>query len=339
MRYCIKRKRSLVPSEMQLPRQLERFLEYRGHPNGLRFIRVKFQGMPDIGTGDGTVDFHWYRLPVLAKLQNFNQLETEYFSKSTTVRRNKNIEVRGETRCKFCNQLHFVDAATLQDHQERDCLHIPKIAVGSKDDKTIRRRKMKTKLTAQNTAVQLPEPENPVGQHTLEIVTEYKLLGKIVSYDGDCKPDILNRQAQADISFFQLTNIWPCTQTFLMQKLVLYQHVQQIVKYGAMSWRLTKANRKLLNGWNARRLAKIVPEPTENYYIEGGSVCCKPKTPQQLLENKTPMQMQAEDPATDLVQGIEYTQFVWLGAKLRLEKTRIVRQEIMCYTYRVLRGP
>ena len=62
-------------------------------------------------------------------------------------------------------------------------------------------------------------------QTTLEVVTQYTVLGHQVVYDNNCMPDVVHRLSSADRSFFPMYNAWQRTDLDIRKKLKLFRHV------------------------------------------------------------------------------------------------------------------
>ena len=98
-RYCKKRKRKAVAQwvnddDDDAEWEFEAVLEILGPPQGpgVRFVRMKWKGWSDLGTGDGTADFYWERRADMLENQNYSVLEKQFWAANKNLKRHKCLE-------------------------------------------------------------------------------------------------------------------------------------------------------------------------------------------------------------------------------------------------------
>jgi hypothetical protein len=233
----------------------------------------------------------------------------EAFFEQSGLDRNSVIQVVGEHRCEFCNQLFtsMRAAATLKAHLTRKkggCEFKPRSRVGSRAERAVVQWKVER--------AQGKEERVHLGGCELKNVYKFKYLGQFFTADGNKRYAVEVRMGQARARFGRLARIWESSVFPLAAKLRLFEAgVVSVLVYGCESWHLDDKQMVALKHWCTKCMVRL----TDRGFSD---------------ENR--------DPTYPLVVKVRQRRFRWLGHVLRLEEDRLVRTAVLQLVQKCLEG-
>lgn len=166
----------------------------------------------------------------------------------------------------------YADDMTLMEESPQRLFEFMKVFEEVFSSAGLKLNKKKTKIMAINCSV-------PTELKSFEIVTDFKLLGSIVSSDGTVKIELKNRRRNAWIAFNVLSKVWKETSINVTEKVIILNSlVMSIFLYGLEIVPLTVSQSREINAFQRRlircclklnRRAKITVQYLEASEIVG----------------------------------------------------------------------
>ena len=253
---------------------MEKIVAARG-PAENRFFQVRWKGSWEVDKETWEPERH---------LSGAEGAVADFWAAHPRLNANDYLQGRGEHRCEWCCTF-CKSGAHLKQHRAR-CGERPKV-IG----KAHKARKVVKKMLLEEK--QEDREEVKLGEDSLKNVWAFTYLGFSVTVDGDEAYPLEVRLAKAANRFKQLHNMWRDKSLSLKLKLQLYESgVCSMATHAFEAWKLSAANVKALQLWNAKRLA----------FITGRSI-----------------RREYKYPSFNLVAALRVRRLRWLGHVLRME--------------------